>query len=631
MKVFTQLFIVTLITSLISNTILAQTTLINYGASYSYYDNANEPALEGALDWNDVAYNASAWETGNAHLGYGDSDEATTINENTNAAYVRHTFTFDNASPNTSLNLNLTYDDGAVVYLNGNEVWRVNMPIGAISYNTFAITSSGENATASTIISDLLIVGTNVLAVEIHQENATSSDISFDFQLIGTTPEQVIVIRGPYLQKGTSSSMVVRWRTATATESVIDYGTALGNLDQNVSDLTIKTEHEIEITGLAANTLYYYQIGNSSAVLIPEASELYFITHPTTGSSQPLTFWVLGDAGTANNNQRAVRDAYYNYIGTDFINGILFLGDNAYNDGSDTEYQSAIFDIYDERLKNSVAWSTMGNHDGNQADSESQTGPYYDIFTFPKSGESGGMASGTEAYYSFDYGNVHFIVLESCETDRSIGGAMYNWAVSDIQNTIQDWIIAFWHHPPYSKGSHDSDTETPLEQMRQNFLPMLENNGVDLVLSGHSHSYERSYFLNGHYGTSGTFNSATHTIGINGYGDGKIDGTGAYEKTTNGADSGKGAVYVVAGSSGTLSNVSNHDAMAVALYQFGSCIIEVDGNVLNVKFIRETGAIDDYFTIQKDCLTAGCDEGPSLSIDDVSVGEGDGTLMFTVS
>ena len=566
MKVFTQLFIVTLITSLISNTILAQTTLINYGASYSYYDNANEPALQGSLDWNDVAYNASAWEIGNAHLGYGDSDEATTINENTNAAYVRHTFTFDNASPNTSLNLNLTYDDGAVVYLNGNEVWRVNMPIGAISYNTFAITSSGENATASTIISDLLIVGTNVLAVEIHQENATSSDISFDFQLIGTTPEQVIVIRGPYLQKGTPSSMVVRWRTATATESVIDYGTALGNLDQNVSDLTIKTEHEIEITGLAANTLYYYQIGNSSAVLIPEASELYFITHPTTGSSQPLTFWVLGDAGTANNNQRAVRDAYYNYIGTDFINGILFLGDNAYNDGSDTEYQSAIFDIYDERLKNSVAWSTMGNHDGNQADSESQTGPYYDIFTFPKSGESGGMASGTEAYYSFDYGNVHFIVLESCETDRSIGGAMYNWAVSDIQNTIQDWIIAFWHHPPYSKGSHDSDTETPLEQMRQNFLPMLENNGVDLVLSGHSHSYERSYLLNGHYGTSGTFDPATHTIGTNGDGDGKIDGTGVYEKTTSGADAGAGAVYITAGSSGKVTGtLTNHNAMAVSL------------------------------------------------------------------
>jgi hypothetical protein len=476
------------------------------------------------------------------------------------------------------------------------------------SINTYL--GIGDNATASIAISYNLITGNNVLAKEINQENATRSDLNFDIQKSEKVAQEVIVIRGPYLQKGTPNSMVVRWRTATATESVIDYGTVLGNLNQKVSDLTAKTEHEIEITGLAANTVYYYRISNSSEVLIPEASDMYFKTHPITGSSHPFTFWALGDAGTANDNQRAVRDAYYNYIGTDVIDGILFLGDNAYKDGNDNEYQSAFFDIYDKRLKNSVAWSTLGNHDGHQADSESQTGPYYDIFTFPKSGESGGTASGTEAYYSFDYGNVHFIVLESYETDRSVGGVMYNWAVSDIQNTMQDWIIAFWHHPPYSKGSHDSDTESALEQMRENFIPLLENNGVDLVLSGHSHSYERSYFLNGHYGTSGTFDSATHTIGVNGYGDGKIDGAGAYEKTTSGADSGKGAVYVVAGSSGKLSDVFNHDAMAVSLYQLGSCIIDVDGNILNVKFISETGAINDYFTIQKDCITGGCNERP---------------------
>ena len=73
---------------------------------------------------------------------------------------------------------------------------------------------------------------------------------------------------------------------------------------------------------------------------------------------------------------------------------------------------------------------------------------FIDIFTFPTAGESGGVPSGTEAYYSFDYGNVHFIVLESYETDRSVGGTMYNWAQSDIQNTTQEFIGKIQQTPP---------------------------------------------------------------------------------------------------------------------------------------------------------------------------------------
>ena len=135
--------------------------------------------------------------------------------------------------------------------------------------------------------------------------------------------------------------------------------------------------------------------------------------------------------------------------------------------------------------------------------------PYYDIFSFPKLAEAGGVASGTEAYYSFDYGNIHFVCLDSDETIRASNGPMANWLRNDLANNTQDWLIAFFHHPPYSKGSHNSDTETELIQMRQNFLPILEEHGVDLVLSGHSHAYERSKFIDGHYGSSGTFNSGS--------------------------------------------------------------------------------------------------------------------------
>ncbi len=148
---------------------------------------------------------------------------------------------------------------------------------------------------------------------------------------------------------------------------------------------------------------------------------------------------------------------YYSYPGSADTDGIFFLGDNAGSKGLDLDYQYRVFDMYDSKLKNSITWSCVGNHDDIASIVGSQTGPYYDIFTFPKNGESGGMPSGTESYYSFDYGNIHFIFLNSFDEDRSVGSAMYNWALSDIQNTTQKWIVAFWHHPPYSAGWHPSE------------------------------------------------------------------------------------------------------------------------------------------------------------------------------
>jgi hypothetical protein len=244
-----------------------------------------------------------------------------------------------------------------------------------------------------------------------------------------------------------------------------------------------------------------------------------------------------------------------------------------------------------------VLWPTLGNHDGATADSASQSGPYYDIFTLPKSAEAGGLASGTEAYYSFDYGNIHFICLESHETDRSPGGAMLSWLQLDLAETLQEWIIAFWHHPPYSKGSHDSDTGLQLKQMRENALPILEAAGVDLVLSGHSHSYERSFLLDGHYGTSDTLMESMKIDA----GDGRTNSDGAYKAIYNEANPYQGAVYITAGSSGkTTYGTLDHPVMVHAsLQRLGSLVLDVNGNRLDARFVRENGNVDDYLTILK--------------------------------
>lgn len=603
--------------------LLAQDTLIQAGAEWKYYDAGNAPSG----NWTDISYNDASWASGFAQLGYGDGDETTATDDDARTTYFRKSFMVTNPTQYQSMLLKLLRDDGAVVYLNGTEIWRDNMASGSVSYSTFsnsAVSGSEEDAWFDRLIINTLVVGMNTVAVEVHQQTFSifNSDISFDFQFLADTIKQDSIIRGPYLQNGTSNSMVVRWRTADLSQSILKYSTDINNITTVVQDSIKKRNHEVLITGLQPATRYYYAVYNNSDTLSPADSSKYFQTNPTPGQSVPTTIWALGDCGSANNNQRAVRDAYYNYIGPNHTDIMLFLGDNAYQDGTDSEYQNAVFEnMYEAMLSKTVAWSTIGNHDAHSASPSNQSGPYFDIFSFPKQGEAGGVPSGTEAYYSFDYGNIHFIVLNS----ESLGGlgtgsSMYSWCQNDIQNTNADWIIGIWHHPPYTKGSHDSDFEPQLFQMRNNFLPMLEANGVDLVLCGHSHSYERSYFLNGHTGLAFSFDAAQHAVGPNGDGDGKIGSDGAYIKETIGPNAGKGAVYITAGSSGKTSGGDlDHPAMFSSLNQLGSCVVEVQNNQLDMKFVRENGQIDDYFTIIKNFpLTATNsipkDNRPSLEI-----------------
>lgn len=411
--------------------------------------------------------------------------------------------------------------------------------------------------------------------------------------------------RGPYLQLATPTGMVVRWRTDQSVDSVVRYGTTPGNLSLSAVG-TIGTDHEVGLSGLQPDTRYYYSVGTSSGPLAGD-STYTFVTGPETGVARATRFWVVGDSGTADAAARAVRDAYLNFSGANATDMWLMLGDNAYSDGTDTEYQTAVFDTYPGLLRQAPVWPTLGNHDGHSASSASQSGPYYDIFTLPKNGEAGGLASGTEAYYSFDRSNIHFVVLDSYDSDRSPGGSMLSWLGNDLAVNQQDWLIAFWHHPPYTKGSHDSDSENNLIDMRENALPLLESYGVDLVLSGHSHSYERSFLIDQHYGDSSTFDAFMMLD----TGSGREDDTGAYLKNAPGAIH-EGTVYAVAGSSGKTGGGSlDHPAMFISLNTLGSMVFDVNGLRLDGVFLDDAGNILDYFTLRKDGGIALDTEAPS--------------------
>jgi PKD repeat protein len=401
--------------------------------------------------------------------------------------------------------------------------------------------------------------------------------------------------RGPYLQIGTPTSVIVRWRTAESTQSRVLYGDAPGNLTDVVSDATSTTEHEIEITGLSPNTRYYYTVGTEAEILAGGDANHYIDTSPLAGSQQPTRIWAIGDGGAPWLDLFPVRDSYLAYAGSRPADLWINYGDNAYMNGTDAEYQAAVFDAFSAQLINTVLWPTIGNHD------LIYSGPnndYYDFFTMPTAGEAGGVPSGHEEYYSFDYANIHFICLDSQHSDRSPTGPMLTWLQNDLAATTQDWVFAYFHHAPYSKGTHDSDTDPRMKDIRENALPILEAGGADLVMAGHSHAYERSFMIDGHYSSSSTFNSSMIVDG----GDGDPQGDGAYVKPVVGPSPNSGTVYVVLGSSSWPQTGGSHDhpVMTASMIEPGSIVIDVDGSRLDYVFIDDNQTVLDRFTIIKD-------------------------------
>src|SRR6185436_19083155 len=106
-----------------------------------------------------------------------------------------------------------------------------------------------------------------------------------------------------------------------------------------------------------------------------------------------------------------------------------------------------------------------GNHDWQDGTAV----PYFDVFTLPTKGESGGVPSGTERYYAFDHANVHFVCLHTDVTDDP---AMLAWLEQDLAATTQPWLVAFLHKPPYTKGSHDSDHEGDIDWVHADVNPI---------------------------------------------------------------------------------------------------------------------------------------------------------------
>ena len=422
------------------------------------------------------------------------------------------------------------------------------------------------------------------------------------------------VTRGPFLQAATNNSIVVRWRTATWARSRVRYGTAPANLIFTADDSSLVTEHEVKLTGLLPRTKYFYSIGTLKDTL-EIGNDNYFVTLPVPKTEGVYRIGVFGDCGNGSPNQKLVRDAFVKYLGNNYMDSWLLLGDNAYQHGSDLQYQTKFFDVYkDEFLKKYPLFPSPGNHEYNDIELTQSYAqltkqiPYFKNFTMPINGEAGGVPSKDKGYYAFDIGNIHFLSLDSYGMEqRSL--RMYDtlspqvkWVKKDLEaNKNKGWIIAYWHHPPYTMGSHNSDREQELVKIRENFIRILERYGVDLILCGHSHAYERSRLMKGYFGPEASFDSSKYNLSQS---NGLYDGSKNSCPYIKNAANNQGTVYVVSGSAGQLTKTTEstfpHNAFYYSNNELsGAVMLEVNANRLDLKWITTDGTVRDKFTMMK--------------------------------
>ena len=456
--------------------------------------------------------------------------------------------------------------------------------------------------------------------------------------LSAATADSATLTRGPYLQMATPDSITIVWRTEGPSKPVVRFGDAPDKLSNAIDPVNIVTrvsadvnadrdfpllykepmqqtvlrkgttkdpdpstaentyQYEAQITGLSPDEMQFYAVYDGDTLLAGGDKSYHFETLPPVGTRSSQNIWVVGDSGTGGRPQKKVLSAMeaWNLETGKKLTQYLHVGDMAYVDGTDAEFQRNFFDIYDSVLRNIVCWPTMGNHEGHTSRGISGIGPYYDAYVVPTNAEAGGVPSGSEAYYSFDIGTIHFVCLDSYDIDRRPSGAMAQWLQADLDETDAEWLIAFWHHPPYTKGSHDSDREAQLRDMRTHIMPILETAGVDLVLTGHSHIYERSMLIDGAYHTP------THAEGVVlDDGDGSPDGDGAYRKSA-GLNPHEGNVQIVTGHGGAgLSRRGTMPIMREIILEHGSVLLDFEGDTLTVRMVNLNQELRDLFSIVK--------------------------------
>lgn len=367
---------------------------------------------------------------------------------------------------------------------------------------------------------------------------------------------------GPYVQNTSQNKAVVIWYTKNSESGFLRYGQQPGEWINTVATPS-GTVHRVEVANLNRNTKYYYEVGADNRVYAT-GTPYFFRTHPRVGAPVPFRFFAFGDFGDGSDEQLSTaaqlmqQDAKHQFA--------LLLGDIIYNSGGRENYLKDYFPVYQDLIRHSVWWPALGNHDIKS----NQGAAYFEFFETPANNPAK-----VENYYSFDYANAHFISLdrELLFTGNDLQQQL-DWVRQDLaaaKSRGQTWLIAMWHRPPYTAGSHNDDEET-----QEAFVPIMDEYSVDLVLCGHSHAAERSFLLSNH----NIVNQSRNSYAKKGFA--------------------PGAIYVVSGAGGKTGDVDPHALMAFQLGNVtGFTSIYINGDTLIGQWIDDKGEIKDNFTIIK--------------------------------
>ena len=305
----------------------------------------------------------------------------------------------------------------------------------------------------------------------------------------GEDGDSLRITKGPYLQHVEKTAITIMWETSQEATSQVDHGVLVGHKIQQIREVVsqeLTKIHEITLTGLDEYTVYHYtvtsQIPSEQEEVTSEDAE--FRTAPDEDT--PFSFGVYGDSRSGFDVEDESRERHQRIAKAidarrpDFV---VNTGDVCLV-GEEYEYWGLdLFEPAKELMKDTPYYIAIGNHEGNAH-------WYYDFFSYP----------GRENYYSFDYGNAHFTILDSNPPDAlKPGNAQYEWMKHNLQSSDATWKFVAFHHPPYITlpDSVPQSLAAEVLTLQESLAPVFEEYNVDMVFNGHHHLYERTYPIKG--------------------------------------------------------------------------------------------------------------------------------------
>ncbi len=317
--------------------------------------------------------------------------------------------------------------------------------------------------------------------------SVTSERLVYDKPVQQPITYPVNVFRAPYIQNPTQTSVEIAWRTTSEGIGRVRYGTEKGALTNEVIEDAATQKHHVHLEDLEPSTRYYYEVHQDGDEIHGEENFRTARNH----DENEFSFLVLGDSGVNTDIQREVASEMRKSMNNEEVDFGVHVGD--VHQGNGSEYDTIYFQPYMEILKNINFFTSLGNHDV----ITDNGGPYLDSFYLPHNN-----AESTERYYSFRWANAYFIALDT-NIDYSPGSAQYQFFENALQDPMREsalWTFVYCHHPPFTEfwTNYYGD-----ETVQNHLLPLYEQYNVDMVMNGHTHSYERGEKEHVHYLVSG--------------------------------------------------------------------------------------------------------------------------------